>query len=101
MAAKHIISVQSRSGDEMVFDVRVGQAEDQTHHVVTIDSSYWNQISDAYESPEEMVVKAFEFLLEREPKESILREFNIQLITHYFPEYEDFHHSHKRKETSG
>jgi hypothetical protein len=29
-----------------------------------------------------------EFLLEREPKESILTEFELPLIGRYFPEYE-------------
>ena len=32
--------------------------------------------------------KSFEFLLEREPKESILRQFDLPLIGRYFPEYE-------------
>jgi hypothetical protein len=39
-------------------------------------------------SPEDLVKKSFEFLLEREPKESILRSFNLKIISNYFPEYE-------------
>ena len=30
---------------------------------------------------------SFEFLLAHEPKESILREFDIEVISRYFPEY--------------
>ncbi len=36
---------------------------------------------------ERLVEASFEFLLEREPKESILRSFNLSDIEHYFPEY--------------
>jgi hypothetical protein len=39
--------------------------------------------------PEELVRRSFEFLLERESKESILREFDITVISRYFPNYED------------
>ena len=36
---------------------------------------------------ERLVEASFEFLLERETKESILRSFNLSDIEHYFPEY--------------
>ncbi|MFL6431310.1 MAG: hypothetical protein ACJ71X_07630 [Nitrososphaeraceae archaeon] len=38
--------------------------------------------------PEEFVKKSFEFLLERENKDSILRQFDINQINDYFPEFE-------------
>jgi hypothetical protein len=38
--------------------------------------------------PEDFVKKSFEFLLKREDKDSILKEFNIKQISEYFPEYE-------------
>ncbi len=38
-------------------------------------------------SPESLIEKSFEFLLEREPKESILRSFELSVIERYFPEY--------------
>jgi hypothetical protein len=38
--------------------------------------------------PEELVRRSFEFLLEREPKESILSRFDLSVINRYFPEYE-------------
>jgi len=40
-------------------------------------------------SKEFLVEKSFEFLLERETKESILGSFDIILISKYFPEYPD------------
>ena len=32
--------------------------------------------------------RSFEFLLEREPKESILARFDLSVIARYFPEYD-------------
>ncbi len=37
--------------------------------------------------PERLVKASFEFLLEREPKESILKSFELPVIERYFPEY--------------
>ena len=34
------------------------------------------------------VEESFAFLLEREPRESILRRFDLPVIGRYFPEYE-------------
>ena len=36
---------------------------------------------------EELVRASFEFLLEREPASSILREFSLDVISRYFPGY--------------
>ena len=38
--------------------------------------------------PTDLVRRSFVFLLAREPKESILRSFDLSLIVRYFPEYE-------------
>ena len=38
--------------------------------------------------PSELVRRSFEFLLAREPKESILSSFGLSTILRYFPEYE-------------
>jgi len=36
----------------------------------------------------DLVEASFAFLLEREPKESILRDFDLIVIGRYFPQYE-------------
>jgi hypothetical protein len=41
------------------------------------------------EDLERVVRTSFEFLLEREPASSIMREFSLDVISRYFPEYED------------
>ncbi len=38
-------------------------------------------------SVEDLVKRSFEFLLEREPPQSILRRFALADIEHYFPEF--------------
>jgi len=38
-------------------------------------------------TPEQLVKASFEFLLERESKESILRRFELSEIERYFPDY--------------
>jgi hypothetical protein len=38
--------------------------------------------------PADLVRRSFEFLLAREPKESILSSFGLSVIGRYFPEYE-------------
>ena len=47
-----------------------------------------HKISDGIVGPEDFVKKSFQFLLKRENKDSILREFNINQIREHFPEYE-------------
>ena len=39
-------------------------------------------------TPERVVEAAFRFLLDREPKESILGTFDVTVISRYFPEFE-------------
>lgn len=36
---------------------------------------------------DDLVRRSFDFLLEREPNTSILREFDLSVIERYFPEY--------------
>ena len=36
----------------------------------------------------QLVKNSFEFLLAREPNTSILREFDLSIISAYFPDYE-------------
>ncbi len=54
---------------------------------VEVERTYWQEITDGNKDAEELVRRSFEFLLEREPKEAILRQFNLREIEKYFPEY--------------
>ncbi len=59
-----------------------------TNFDVELDKDYWQQLTGGFYQPEELIKKSFEFLLSREPKESILKKFHLREIGKYFPEYE-------------
>lgn len=80
------IQVDKRS--EKVFRVTVIEAGSQTSHDVTVDDGYCKTLTRGVVAAEDLVRQSFEFLLEREPKESILRSFSLPVIGRYFPEYE-------------
>ena len=48
----------------------------------------WPVSSACLTTPERCLEAAFRFLLDREPKESILRRFDVTVISRYFPEFE-------------
>ena len=61
----------------------------KTVHNVTVDREYYEMMSNQNVLPEEFVKRSINFLLKKEYKDSILKEFNIRQINNYFPEYED------------
>jgi hypothetical protein len=84
------IDVRKTSEDEgWAFQVTVSEGSGQTTHHVTMTRDDYERLSGEACPPEELVLRSFEFLLERESKESILREFDITVISRYFPSYGD------------
>jgi hypothetical protein len=75
-------------GEGWGFQVTVSDGSGQSSHRVTMSRNTYQQLTGEVCSPEELVRRSFEFLLEREPKEFILREFEITVIPRYFPDYE-------------
>ena len=78
----------SDTGTAYEFDVAVKEPGSQTRHTVTLQKTDCQRLAGGKASPRELVTESFRFLLEREPKESILRAFDLTVISHYFPEYE-------------
>lgn len=68
------------------FNVQVTDEKGSTSHRVTMDRDFIIRIGATFE-PEQVIRKSFEFLLSREPKEKILSEFDVTVITTYFPDY--------------
>ena len=64
------------------------ESNTKTTHEVTVSPSYYKKLTGEKVSPETLIKKSFEFLLEREPNTSILRTFDLIVINQYFPEYE-------------
>lgn len=73
--------------DGWVFTVQVQEGSSSTEHKVRMSEADYKRLTKGAIPPEECIIKSFEFLLERESKESILREFDIMKIAYYFPEY--------------
>ena len=78
------INKKSEEENKWIFEVGVGGLDFE----VEVEKEYWKKLTAGKIEPEELVRKSFEFLLAREPKESILRLFNLKEINTYFPEYE-------------
>ena len=71
------------------FGVTVSGEGVDTSHKVTVPESLVDDLGLPEVDEETMVEQSFEFLLEREPATSILREFPLTVISEYFPEYVD------------
>lgn len=84
MAAK--IEVE-RPGENQ-FRVRVTENGTETTHLVTVKPGDYLRLTSGRVEASELVKRSFEFLLEREPKESILPQFDLTVIGKYFPKYE-------------
>jgi hypothetical protein len=77
------------SGQRWQCLVAVEQGGKQTAYAVTVtrgDLERWGR-GDQPSDIKELVVRSFEFLLEREPASSILKSFELSVIPRYFPEY--------------
>jgi hypothetical protein len=68
--------------------VTVGDDAGATIHDVTVDRA--TQEDMAFRATAEELVRAsFEFLLEREPRESIMRRFELPIIGRFFGDYRE------------
>jgi hypothetical protein len=74
--------------DASHFRVRVIEGGSESVHQVTLNPEDYARLAGEAVDPKELIRKSFEFLLEREPKESILGRFDLSVISRYFPEYE-------------
>ncbi len=70
------------------FRITITDAESRSIHFVGVTRPYYEKLTGGKVPMEELVRRSFEFLLEREPKESILARFDLSAIARYFPEYE-------------
>lgn len=74
-----------RLSDEQ-FRVEVKEGSTSSTHTVTASSADLQRYGKGVQA-ESLIQKSFEFLLEREPKESILRAFDLPVIESYFPDF--------------
>ena len=69
------------------FEVTLGEAG--TTHNVTVSENLVEELDLPEDDLERVVRESFGFLLEREPASSIMREFSLDVIPTYFPEYRE------------
>ena len=79
---------QTKLEDPFEFTVAVKGSGGETHHEVTMTQLTYETLTGSQVSPESCVHAAFEFLLEREPQDSILTSFDMTAISTYYPEFE-------------
>ena len=74
--------------DNNSFKVSVTK-DSTTEHIVLLNDSFHQDVSNNKLTKTELIAKSFEFLLKRESNQSILKKFNLEVISQYFPEYID------------
>jgi len=78
-----MIKVEKKNQQEFIVKV------EGKEYNVNLDDEYWQDLTRGKIAKEELIKKSFKFLLEREPKESILPRFDLRVINQYFPEFKD------------
>ena len=89
MTGTEMIEVRrTGDGDPLAFEVVVREDTGATRHQVTMSRETCERLTGGKHAPERLIEAAFRFLLDREPKESILGRFDVSIISRYFPEFE-------------
>ena len=77
-----------RAGEGWVCRVTVADETGRSEHRVHVSALDLERLSPGAEDPDDVLRRSFEFLLEREPRTSILSSFDLPVIGRYFPDYE-------------
>ena len=74
--------------DNNSFKVSVTK-DSSTQHIVLLSDRFHQDVTNNKLTKTELITHSFEFLLKRESNQSILKKFNLEVISQYFPEYID------------
>ena len=91
MTQEPIVLVARQSDGSYSVKVRAEKAQtgrDGTSHLVSVPTGYAERLGLAGVPGEDLVRASFAFLLDREPASSILPRFSLDVIGHYFAEYQ-------------
>ena len=69
------------------YHVTVEEDGSKSSHEVTVQPGDRERFGGG--SADQLIEASFRFLLDREPKESIMSRFDLSVISRYFPEYPD------------
>ena len=72
------------------FHVQVREGDGTaTHYHVTVPENLMAELRLSEKDLDKVVRESFVFLLEREPASSIMRDFSLDVISNYFPQYKE------------
>tara|TARA_B100000963_G_scaffold86413_1_gene74067 strand:+ start:694 stop:972 length:279 start_codon:yes stop_codon:yes gene_type:complete len=71
-----------------LFKVFINDSVDSLH-LVTVSDKIFQKLTKNKITKKKLIQLSFEFLLKREKNTQIFREFEIQVISEYFPDYLD------------
>jgi hypothetical protein len=81
-----MISVEAIDNNSFKVSVTKGSS---TEHIVLLSDRFHQDVTNNKLTKTELITHSFEFLLKRESNQSILKKFNLEVISQYFPEYID------------
>lgn len=82
------MAVSIKKLNDRAFEVAVS-GRTTTKHTVIVTPDYLRKLTGGRVDAGTLLEKSFDFLLERERNTSILSRFDLPVIQHYFPEYEE------------
>ena len=84
-----MIEVKQTGGpDPLTFEINITEDGSESRHQVTASQADMHRLASGAIPSERVIEAAFQFLLDREPKDAILRQFDITVISRYFPDFE-------------
>ena len=83
------VLVEPEPGRARTSFATVSDGRGESRHRVTVAEKDAARFADLGADPAAGVKAAMLFLIDREPKESILSSFDIDVIRRYFPEFDD------------
>ena len=83
--AELIIRQIERNKTHWRFHVQIIEGTSRTVHEVTLSETDYRKLTKGKFTPRQCIQAAFEFLLDHEEKESILSEFDVSVISRFFP----------------
>lgn len=79
------VTLSKETAESYVYMVTV---DDEHNYIVTLPKDYYARLTKGNIAPEALVRTSFDFLLEREPATSIMKEFELPIIQKFFPDFE-------------
>lgn len=86
---KIAVTAAEQGGERLSFQVSLADESSETTHDVTVTRADFERLARKGETGTQFIRRCFEFLLDREPKEAIMRTFDVSVIKTYFPDFEE------------